>query len=143
MSLPPPLFFNCILWEGVLASEQLGTQQPCQLAELDIIYKQNLHLNTRLGIPTPPLSPSPIPNSCLPLEEQKRRSVKQFINELISGKKQVASSFGVFSVKLFTSADFFMLTIYFFLAFCSLSVKAAWCVDDSKVITVREVGQSC
>lgn len=42
--------------------------------------------------------------------------MKQFVNELISGKKQVASSFGVFSVKLFTSADFFYfdcLFIYF------------------------------
>lgn len=38
---------------------------------------------------------------------------------------------------------FLILTVYLFLVLCSLSVKAAWCVDDSKVITVGEVGQSC
>lgn len=42
--------------EGVLASELLGTQQPGQLAESGIIYKQNLLLlhTLRNSCPSPP-----------------------------------------------------------------------------------------
>lgn len=44
--------------------------------------------------------------------------MKQFISELISRKKQVASSLGIFWVKLFTNVGFFFVD-YVFLAFCS------------------------
>lgn len=74
----------------MLAAELLGTQ--------------NLHLTTGLGIPVPLLSPTPHPQLLSPFGRAEEEC--EAVNELISGKKQVASSLHVFSVKLFTRAAF-------------------------------------